>query len=204
MAFVRKPTEIVDYLLARTEGLERGDIDARLKALRAADLWPAARRVGARDAGEATPQDCANLLMALVGSEHAVHSATAVERLSSGRLESVMVYRKGMEEPEELAKPPAIAEGRTFGGLLATVIRDGRTSLGEVELFSLDDWPIPQLTVLTAPSRRIGGYSLTYRLKGGSFLRRGKPSIKTQRTVYRDLIRVFRDFVAPNGAGGPR
>ncbi len=74
-----KPTEIVDFLLARVEGLDRRDLEARLKGMRAAGLWPSARRVADREAEAVTARHCANLILGLLGSNTAT-SATVAAR----------------------------------------------------------------------------------------------------------------------------
>lgn len=76
-----KPTEIVDFLLERVDGLKRGELEARLKALRRAGLWPAARRVGKKKADRPTARHCANLLMGLL-SVNAADAAEAVRGLA--------------------------------------------------------------------------------------------------------------------------
>ncbi len=77
-----KPTEIVDFLLARVEGLDRRDLEARLKGMRAAGLWPSARRVADREAEAVTARHCANLILGLLGSNTATSATVAAKAFS--------------------------------------------------------------------------------------------------------------------------
>ena len=76
-----KPSDIVDFLPARVDGVARRDLEQRLKRLRAARLYPPARAVGERKAEPVNDQYMVNLLLALVGSAEAKYSAGAVQRL---------------------------------------------------------------------------------------------------------------------------
>lgn len=77
----RKPTDIIDYLPTRVAGVERRDLEQRLKRLRAARLYPPARAVGGRKAEPVDDQYMANLFLALLGSVDAKNCAEAVNRL---------------------------------------------------------------------------------------------------------------------------
>ena len=80
---MRKATEIVDFLLDQVGGLERRDLEARIKVLRAAGLFPSAKRVGDRAAERVTDRHCANLLLAILGSNTAVGAAASERALAA-------------------------------------------------------------------------------------------------------------------------
>jgi len=76
-----RASDIVDFLPARVEGVPRRDLEARLKRLRAARLYPSARAVGDRKAEPVNTFHMVNLILALVGSAEAKYCAEAVRRL---------------------------------------------------------------------------------------------------------------------------
>ena len=78
-----RPTEIVDHLLDRVGGLDRRDLEQRLKGLRADGLWPTARRVDDRAAEPVTAEHCANLILAIVGSNTATGAPAAASAFSA-------------------------------------------------------------------------------------------------------------------------
>lgn len=76
-----KSSDLYDFLLAKLPALDRRDLAGRFKSLRSAGLLSLARRVGGSEASDVTERDCANVLMALVGSNAAYRVAEAVKRL---------------------------------------------------------------------------------------------------------------------------
>ena len=116
-----RPSDIVDFLPARVDGVARRDLEQRLKRLRAARLYPPARAVGDRPAEPVNDHYMANLFLALVGSAEAKYCAEAVHRLDD--LTAVLkAPAKGKKVvPQAWASP--FASKITLGQLLALEIR---------------------------------------------------------------------------------
>ena len=119
----RKPTDIIDYLPTRVAGVERRDLEQRLKRLRAARLYPPARSVGDRKAEPVNDQYMANLILALLGSADAKNCAEAVNRLHdlTGEIRAPISLRK-------LASLKRAQRGKkmTLGAFLISEIRNKR------------------------------------------------------------------------------
>ena len=117
-----KPTEIVDFLLNGVDGLDRRDLEARLKFMRAEGLWPAARRVDEREAEFVTEEHCTNLILGLIGSNTATGAPAATKAFSGlpylGKTEVVDQAILFLTKHDEIPQ--------TLGEFLARTIRSWR------------------------------------------------------------------------------
>jgi len=149
---MRKPTEIIDYLLERMEGLDRRDLEARLKYLRTEGLWPRARSVGDQKAEPVDATHCANLIMALGGSDQAMHCVKAVKKLAalkprtrwqlndeSSASSAIDIYQLDESDPFNL----------TFGFFLRTsILTRNPKKIGSLKI---DCWPDIRGVMISIP-----------------------------------------------------
>ena len=139
---MRKPTEIVDFLLDRVKGLERRDLEARLKFLRAAGVYPPARRVGDRLAEGLTDRHCANLLIALLGSNAATRAAESVPQLAD-----LPLLGKASTDETSYVVMPNNEPPHSFVHFLERAIREWREGTrpwsGEVDIDDIAVWHGP-------------------------------------------------------------
>jgi hypothetical protein len=136
---MRKPTEIVDFLLDQVDGLERRDLEARIKVLRAAGFFPPAKRVGDRPAEGVTARHCANLLIAILGSNTAVGAAESVQALA----DLPLMYKARSDDVGLLVMP------KSFVDFLERSIRQWREgarpwkeslNIGEIQIWHGVPW----------------------------------------------------------------
>ena len=121
---IPKPTKIVDFLLTRVGGLDRGDLEARLKNMRADGLWPSARRVADRSAEAVTSRHCSNLILGILGSNTAIGAAVA-----AGTLAELPIRAKAEVVDNVFVSPVATNEKpTTLGDFLERVIKQSRAS----------------------------------------------------------------------------
>ncbi len=84
-----KGSNLIDFLIEdRLPGVDRKDLEARLKLLRAAGLYPRSRRVGDKETEAVNEEHCANVILALLCADPATDTVPAVERFSQMRLVS--------------------------------------------------------------------------------------------------------------------
>lgn len=122
---MRKPSDIIDYLPPLVEGVERRELEQRLKCLRAAGLYPAARRVGDRAAGGVSEEHCATLVLALICSFSAYEAAEGVERYRDLPLSAKAQSDQNLLWHVELLE----GESGTLHQIIAGAIRASRKGL---------------------------------------------------------------------------
>jgi hypothetical protein len=202
---MRKATDIVDFLLESVIGLQRRDLEARLKVLRAAELYPAARRVGERQAEPVSERHCVNLILALLGANEAIHSADAVPALYGLPLTTMPVAAVTRLLPNT-SRPP-----KTFGKFLEMTLhmwRYGDRPWGDdvdITAIAVRHLPHRQAFVffrLTA-GRDIGAASLTFD-DPLSKISENKLALHEMRSIHGYIIGAMVDFLGPIEAEAKR
>ena len=190
-----RPTDIIDFLPARVDGVARRDLEQRLKRLRAARLYPPARAVGDRKAEPVNDQYMANLFLALVGSAEAKYCAEAVQRLYDLPRRSHTPIDGANSALSKSTSDPR-GQGVTLGNLLIAEIRRARRGeLPAVHQITVVDGEADVVALMRSTDKTVKGpfsEAFSFGDKSGSMVER-----RIEITLSDGVIGALADFLGP-------